>query len=185
MLYDSFGNLVRDTNPYVRVPLGFAGGLHDWDTGLVRFGWRDYDPETGRFTAPDPIGSAGGDPDRYGYCLDDPINGVDPMGLFGMALPASVPPPLPVPTSPSLPDNQVLADQLWRLGKKNEQRLEQTWEEIKPKLQGPMRPYDHNVDYNPSHHNPNVEIQGKPEPIWMKGGKRGQERSLGGNDEMC
>ncbi|MGE4292541.1 MAG: RHS repeat-associated core domain-containing protein, partial [Desulfovibrio sp.] len=49
---------------------------------LVRFGWRDYDPETGRFTAPDPIGAAGGDPDRYGYCLDDPINGLDPTGLF-------------------------------------------------------------------------------------------------------
>ncbi|MGE4292535.1 MAG: RHS repeat-associated core domain-containing protein [Desulfovibrio sp.] len=65
----------------LRSPLGFAGGLHDWDTGLVRFGWRDYDPETGRFTAQDPIGAAGGAPDWYGYCLDDPINGRDPEGL--------------------------------------------------------------------------------------------------------
>jgi hypothetical protein len=38
------------------VPLGFGFGLHDRDTGWVRMGWRDYDPETGRFTALDPIG---------------------------------------------------------------------------------------------------------------------------------
>ncbi|MGE4291995.1 MAG: RHS repeat domain-containing protein [Desulfovibrio sp.] len=81
ILYDAFGNVVRDGNPYLRSPLGFAGGLHDWDTGLVRFGWRDYDPDTGRFTAQDPIGAAGGDPDWYGYCLDDPVNGRDPEGL--------------------------------------------------------------------------------------------------------
>ncbi|MGE4293790.1 MAG: RHS repeat-associated core domain-containing protein [Desulfovibrio sp.] len=71
-------------NPYLRTPLGFAGGLHDWDTGLVRFGWRDYDPDTGRFTAQDPIGAAGGDPDWYGYCLDDPVNGRDPEGLMSL-----------------------------------------------------------------------------------------------------
>jgi hypothetical protein len=26
------------------------------------------------------FGDAGGDPDWYGYCLDDPVNGVDPLG---------------------------------------------------------------------------------------------------------
>jgi hypothetical protein len=31
--------------------LGFAGGLFDPDTGLTRFVWRDYDADTGRFTA--------------------------------------------------------------------------------------------------------------------------------------
>jgi uncharacterized protein RhaS with RHS repeats len=48
----------------------------------VRFGFRDYDPLTGRFTAMDPLGYAAGDPDLYGYCLDDPVNFVDPAGLF-------------------------------------------------------------------------------------------------------
>ena len=65
--------------------VGFAGGLHDRDLGFVRFGWRDYDVKTGRWTAPDPIGEQGGDPDWYGYCLDDPVNGVDPVGLMGKA----------------------------------------------------------------------------------------------------
>ncbi|SKA85980.1 RHS repeat-associated core domain-containing protein, partial [Paucidesulfovibrio gracilis DSM 16080] len=81
--YDSFGNVIRDSNPYLPCPLGFAGGLHDHDTGLVRFGWRDYEPDTGRFTAQDPLGAAGGDPDWYGYCLDDPVNAVDKTGLHG------------------------------------------------------------------------------------------------------
>ena len=80
--YDSFGNVINDTNPSFDVLFGFAGGLHDRDTGLVRFGFRDYDPDTGRWTAKDPIGFLGGDIDLYGYCLNDPINLVDPEGLL-------------------------------------------------------------------------------------------------------
>ncbi|MGE4503859.1 MAG: RHS repeat-associated core domain-containing protein [Desulfovibrionaceae bacterium] len=68
--------------PTFRAPIGFADGLHARDTGWVRFGFRDYDPLTGRFTAMDPLGYAAGDPDLYGYCLDDPVNAVDPLGLF-------------------------------------------------------------------------------------------------------
>ena len=64
--YDSFGNIIADTAPLFDIPFGFAGGLHDRDTGLVRFGFRDYDPDTGRWTAKDPIGFAGGDTDLYG-----------------------------------------------------------------------------------------------------------------------
>jgi len=80
--YDSFGNIIEDTNPLFEIPFSFAGGLHDRDTGLVRFGYRDYDPDTGRWTAKDPIGFAGGDTDLYGYCLNDPVNLVDPTGEF-------------------------------------------------------------------------------------------------------
>ncbi|MDD3313778.1 RHS repeat-associated core domain-containing protein, partial [Pseudodesulfovibrio sp.] len=82
VLYDPFGGIIEDSNPGFRIPIGFAGGLHDRDLGFVRFGWRDYDTFTDRWTAPDPLGDKGGDPDWYGYCLDDPVNGVDPMGLF-------------------------------------------------------------------------------------------------------
>lgn len=64
-------------------PYSWAGGLHDHDLGFVRFGWRDYDTFTSRWTASDPIGDGGGDPDWYGYCLDDPVNGVDALGLKG------------------------------------------------------------------------------------------------------
>jgi len=81
--YDSFGNIIADTNPSFSVPFGFAGGLHDRDTGLVRFGYRDYSPELGRFTAKDPIDFAGGDANLYAYTMSDPVNMVDPSGLYG------------------------------------------------------------------------------------------------------
>ncbi len=79
--YDSFGNVVSDTNPEFRVPFGFAGGLYDPDTGLIRFGYRDYDPDTGRWTAKDPIFFPGRDTNLYGYVLNNPVNLVDPYGL--------------------------------------------------------------------------------------------------------
>jgi len=79
--YDSFGNILDDTNPAFTVPLGFAGGLHDRDTGLVRFGFRDYDPDTGTWTAKDPILFGSGDVYLYEYCSSDPINQSDPTGL--------------------------------------------------------------------------------------------------------
>ena len=60
---------------------GFAGGLTDPDTGLIRFGYRDYNPDTGRWTAKDPIFFKGGDTDLYGYVLNDPVKLVDPDGL--------------------------------------------------------------------------------------------------------
>jgi RHS repeat-associated protein len=80
--YDSFGNVLSDTNPNFTVPFGFAGGLYDPDTGLVHFGARDYDPDTGRWTAKDPIKFWGGDANLYGYVQNDPVNWIDPFGLW-------------------------------------------------------------------------------------------------------
>ena len=48
----------------------------------MRFGYRDYDPHTGRWTARDPIGFAGGDSNLYGYVHGDPVNFIDPLGLW-------------------------------------------------------------------------------------------------------
>jgi RHS repeat-associated protein len=80
--YDSFGSIINDTNPGFQVPFGFASGLHDRDTGFVRFGFRDYDPDVGRWTAKDPIRFWRGNIDLYGYVLNNPVNWADPWGLF-------------------------------------------------------------------------------------------------------
>lgn len=80
MDHDEFGNVRLDTNPGL-VPFGFAGGLYDADTKLVRFGARDFDPETGRWTSKDPIMFGGGDSNLYGYTLNNPISFTDPNGL--------------------------------------------------------------------------------------------------------
>jgi len=47
LAYDVWGKVTVDTNPGFQ-PFGYAGGLYERDTGLVRFGARDYDAETGR-----------------------------------------------------------------------------------------------------------------------------------------
>jgi len=57
------------------------GGIYDPDTGLVRFGARDYDPEVGRWTSKDPLLFNGGDSNLYAYVGNDPINFIDPKGL--------------------------------------------------------------------------------------------------------
>ena len=80
--YDSFGNVVSDTAPGFDLPVGFAGGLTDAATGLIRFGYRDYDPQAGRWTARDPLLFGGGQANLYVYVNNNPVNFRDPTGLF-------------------------------------------------------------------------------------------------------
>jgi RHS repeat-associated protein len=77
--YDEFGNVSLDTSPGFQ-PFGYAGGLYDNDTKIVRFGARDYDSETGRWTVKDPIGFSGG-VNIFSYVENDPNNSIDPFGL--------------------------------------------------------------------------------------------------------
>lgn len=95
--FDSFGLPTTDSNPDFELPVGFAGGLTDTDTGLVRFGYRDYDPYAGRWTTKDPIFFKGGlnlygyvdsvgkpiqfSANLYHYTFNNPINLKDPSGL--------------------------------------------------------------------------------------------------------
>ena len=77
--YDAFGMVLTDTSAGFQ-PFGFAGGLYDHETGLVRFGARDYDASVGRWTAKDPILFEGGQANLYVYVDGDPINRIDPSG---------------------------------------------------------------------------------------------------------
>ena len=80
--YDEFGNVTNDTSQGL-TPFGFAGGLYDPSTQLVRFGARDYDPSVGRWTAKDPIRFGGG-MNVYVYVGNDPVNRRDPTGTFSL-----------------------------------------------------------------------------------------------------
>ena len=81
MEHSSFGELLADSNPSFQLPIGFASGLTDSSTGLVLFGWRDYDPKVGRWTARDPIFFEGSGLNLYTYLGNNPLLGRDPSGL--------------------------------------------------------------------------------------------------------
>ena len=80
MDHDEYGQVIGSSGQIL--PFGFAGGFYDGKTPLVRFGARDYDPETGRWTSKDPILFAGKDPNLYGYVFNDPVNFTDSTGLL-------------------------------------------------------------------------------------------------------
>ncbi|MBV1942170.1 RHS repeat-associated core domain-containing protein [Streptomyces sp. BV286] len=65
----------------VSQPYRFAGGHQD-PTGMYHLGARYYDPNIGRFTQPDPSGQ---EKNPYLYAEGDPVNRIDPNGLFSFA----------------------------------------------------------------------------------------------------
>ncbi|MCR8634636.1 fibronectin type III domain-containing protein [Paenibacillus radicis (ex Xue et al. 2023)] len=78
--YDSYGGLQSDSNPAFVLLIGYAGGLEDRDTGLIRFGFRDYDPVSGRWTARDSVLLESGQTNLYAYVNNNPIMFRDPCG---------------------------------------------------------------------------------------------------------
>jgi RHS repeat-associated protein len=105
--FDEFGNetdTLAGTLPtgYVRIPFGFAGGLYDPDTTLVRFGARDYDASVGRWTAKDPVRFGGGR-NLYVYAGNDPIDNFDVLGTDPLDF-------TPVPDNPFLPNPKCVQD---------------------------------------------------------------------------
>jgi RHS repeat-associated protein len=100
--YDAWGNILSDTSPGFQ-PFGFAGGLYDPDTGLTRFGEREYDPAVGRWTRRDPIRFDGG-LNLYGYVEDDVVNMTDVDGLGPKCDPSIA--SCPGPESSSEPPDQ-------------------------------------------------------------------------------
>lgn len=77
--YDAWGVVLSDSAPGFQ-PFGFAGGIYDTDTGLVRFGIREYSSGSGRWTSRDPAGFEGGQLNLDIYVDNDPLNWLDYTG---------------------------------------------------------------------------------------------------------
>jgi RHS repeat-associated protein len=79
--YGPFGELLRATGPMAKAnPFLYSTKYYDWETGLYYYGYRYYDPSTGKWLSRDPIGEGGGR-NLYGFCSGDPISRVDYLGL--------------------------------------------------------------------------------------------------------
>ncbi|MYN08012.1 DUF6765 family protein [Pseudoduganella aquatica] len=61
--------------------LRLPGQVYDAETGLNQNYYRDYDPQLGRYTTPDPMGIEGG-MNPYLYVGGNPLSNVDPLGLY-------------------------------------------------------------------------------------------------------
>ena len=82
----AFGKAHIATDPdgdatHVAFSFRFPGQYEDAEIGLHYNRYRYYDPGTGRYLSPDPIGQAGG-VNIYPYVLNDPVNWFDLYGLY-------------------------------------------------------------------------------------------------------
>jgi RHS repeat-associated protein len=79
--YDSFGNVIAETNLAAGDRYKFTGRELDAETGLYYYRARYYAPGIGRFISEDPIAFAGGDANLYRYVGNRPLTATDPSGL--------------------------------------------------------------------------------------------------------
>jgi len=80
---DIYGRLENIGGEITDCPFRFPGQYHDTETELYYNRFRYYDPRTGLYLSPDPLGISGG-LRLYGY-VTDPISWIDPFGLFDVA----------------------------------------------------------------------------------------------------
>jgi RHS repeat-associated protein len=78
--YDSFGQLLSQTNAAAGDRYTYTGREFDPEINLYYYRARFYDPRLGRFTAQDPIGFTTGDANLYRYVGNSPLTMTDPTG---------------------------------------------------------------------------------------------------------
>ncbi len=79
--YDPFGNVTEMAGQEAEEnPWRFSTKPVDAGTGWLYYGFRYYQPETGRWLSRDPIGERGGE-NLYGFVRNTALNGWDLLGL--------------------------------------------------------------------------------------------------------
>ena len=79
--YDPFGQTLKSVGEYASLnQLRYSSKYTDQETNTVYYGYRSYDPKTGRWLSRDPIEEQGG-PNLYAMVGNDLIDFLDPNGL--------------------------------------------------------------------------------------------------------
>ncbi|MTF38985.1 RHS repeat-associated core domain-containing protein [Cyanobacterium aponinum] len=86
LTYDSYGNVVSETNSAVDSRYRFTGREWDEEIELYYYRARYYSGQTGRFISVDPISFESDTYNLYGYVDNNPISNVDPSGLASRQL---------------------------------------------------------------------------------------------------
>ena len=80
--YGPFGELIRTTGPMAKLnPFREGTKFYDDETDLVYYGYRYYNPSTGRWLSRDPIEEQGG-LNLYGFTSNDGLNRSDMLGMW-------------------------------------------------------------------------------------------------------
>ncbi len=94
--YGPFGEVIRATGPMAKVnPFRFSTKYQDDETDFLYYGYRYYNPSTGRWLSRDPIGELGfgralrmphvsrsAGPNLYSFTKNDAVDGYDIYGLL-------------------------------------------------------------------------------------------------------
>jgi RHS repeat-associated protein len=103
VVYDSFGNILTETNASNGDRFKFAGMEYDPVAGELYDRARDYSTALGRFVSQDPLEFSGGNSNLYLYITNQPTRTTDPGGMM-----AQPPPFVPILIIPTLPLDLLL-----------------------------------------------------------------------------
>jgi RHS repeat-associated protein len=79
--YSPFGEVIRATGPMAKAnPFRFSTKYQDDETDLLYYGYRYYNPSTGKWNSRDPLEEAGGF-NLYGMVRNNAVNRIDRLGL--------------------------------------------------------------------------------------------------------
>ena len=84
--YGPFGELIRATGPMAKVnPFRFSTKYDDDESDFLYYGYRYYNPSTGRWPSRDPLYERKGGKNVYAFIANSPIGSIDKLGKLTIA----------------------------------------------------------------------------------------------------